>query len=80
MLLGVIPSRNAAPIITVSFVADHAAITAAGSDDVIRDQMLGHGHDAWRELPGGHGLDPPWFSGLDRVEVCAIEADYAEKV
>ena len=62
------------------FLADQAAVAAAFGQDVVRDQVLGGGHDPGRELLGGHGLDAPRLRRLDRVEVGAIEADDTQQV
>jgi hypothetical protein len=61
-------------------LAQHAAITAAFGQDVVRDEVLCIGQDTGRELPGGYGLDAEWPRRLDREEVRAIEADDTQQV
>ena len=62
------------------FLPDHTPVTAAFGDDVVRDQVLGTGHDPGRELPGGHCLDAPGVRRLDREKERAIEADHTQQV
>ena len=57
-----------------------AGETSTLRENVVRDEVLGAGQDAWGKLVRSHRFNAPWLRRLHGIEVGGVEANNTKEI